>query len=312
MTCAKALSDTDFEHILCAPFGLAALSALSIVDLAHLDATSRSFQESLHPSVWASAARSFFLSSRVSLPFESLAAMPVPKLKIVLSNMRSLCASLGSPPLHLHDSVELNAISRICSHTSMHEDIAKVVVGRLHFDMEDLCAVAGSSDEESVDGGELFCFSSELGFSLPDRGGTLYTTLGCRRDGNILEVCRVSKPSVHEIVPEASLSFDLHLVSSQWYGTQSAVHLSMPSTGGCTKFLFPGLDVTQEQTRQILASPEGVLCLLVVRSCTPGQALQQSAAAAKAWQLKSTSPCLNALALEVPTSRQTSRSSSTL
>jgi len=105
---------------------------------------------------------------------------------------------------------------------------------------------------------------------------------------------------------DVSLSFDLHLVSSAWNGACSEAGISIPSTGGCTKFVSPGFDVTQEQTRRVLASPDGVLCILVVRRCKTGRAqsttFPQSMNEAISWQFKPTSPSLNALALEVPTS----------
>jgi hypothetical protein len=292
------------EHILCAPFCFAAISALSMVDLAKLESSSRRLREVMHSSIWASAACSLSRLSHVSLPYDSLAAMPVPKLKIAIRNMLSLQPSLASKAVELYDSVELNSVSHICSQASMHEDVANVVIGRLYFDEEDLLAI--KEGEEGADGAELFCFSSEIVFSLPDRAGVLSATLGCRRDDNILEVSSVNRSSMQEKMADVSLSFDLHLVSSAWNGACSEAGLSIPSTGGCTKFVSPGFDVTQEQSRRVLASPDGVLCILVVRRCKNGRAqlasFPQSMNGAISWQFKPTSPSLNALALEVPTS----------
>jgi hypothetical protein len=170
-----------------------------------------------------------------------------------------------------------------------------VGVGRIHFDQEDLDAVAEMDEDEE----DVFCFGSDVALSWPgsdnDRNDSnLKISLGCRPNSNVLEVA-----SVEPIKNAASMQIDVHIVHPKSLKQWTAENVKVAVNGYCPPFAVSGLDVTDADTRNCLASPDGLLCILVVRAgVDTGAPLPVSPQAQEVQG--STQSFLNALALTAP------------
>jgi hypothetical protein len=271
-------SGSDFvTGTLCSPFCLSVFFALSPHELASLEATCRSFQNALHgefaSSIWAASAFAAAQRRRLLLPLRQLAEMPVPALKSTLGHLRLARGPLNDNLVQLPGADTLRTLSHACSQAvdSMEPDTeARVIVGRLKFHQDELEFVATETTSEDEGDEDLLCFSNPVGFWMPGatadkRGATLVASLGCRQGVNALEVSSVIKP----LVQSMTLCIDVRLLVPGLPQPLIAESIEVDVDGDCGCFDIPGLDITDEQTRQVLTSDDGVLCIFSVRSLEP-------------------------------------------
>jgi hypothetical protein len=167
-----------------------------------------------------------------------------------------------------------------------------VIVGRLHFDLEDILTVLADDSGES-----LLCFSSKLAFWWPgngsrDRDIKLVASIGCRDGCNMLEICSGNVQS-HTLM----LNVDLHLVIPGMSGQLTSAGIEVNVNGYCASFPLTGLDIKDCDIRQSLVCPEGILCILVARGTCSAAISPTTAQSSPTVHIKAKTSAINALAL---------------
>jgi len=295
----KIFSKNDFEYLLEAHCCFSGLEALVPGELACLEAccvtTRQVLRSDLASGVWIASADAAAYRSRLILPSKMLASIRLHELKPVLGSLRMACGGLHSS-CPLNNTAEVYAVSNACAPAlSRNGTISscplRVIVGRLHFDLEDILSVLANDANE-----ELLCFSNKIAFWWPsngsrDRDTKLDAAIGCREGRNILEVC-----CTNMYLQALTLKIDLHIVIPGSSGALTSGGIEVNVNENFAPFSLPGFDISDDSIRKALVSPEGVLCILTVSGPL------SAAPSANACQMLSRAPqvksnALNALAL---------------
>jgi hypothetical protein len=293
-------SKNEFAYSLETHCCVSGLEALLPCELARLEACGRFTREILSSyltaQVWIASADAAAQRSRLILPSRLLVTLPYSELKSMLGNLRLACGGLHSS-CSLRSNDEVRAVSCACSRAvtrnqALSSQPLRVIVGRLHFDLEDILSVLVDGSNE-----DLLCFSSELAFWWPgngsrDRDTKLVAAIGCREGCNVLEICR---EGMHAHAPTLNIDVQVVIQGKSEF-TSAGIEVSVDTS---VPFSLPGFDLKDDGIREALVSPEGVLCILTVcgpfSAATSGILSQKSASVP---QVKTSA--INALALTPP------------
>lgn len=174
-------------------------------------------------------------------------------------------------PAKLLNGEELSQVAKVCEQVSAanhgQKKRVQVVVGRLHFDGEDL-SYASPSSMEGAPEETLFIFSNEVGFRWPGCIGygepcaDLLFCIGCAQGQSVIELNSSTWPPVLFL----SLCLDVHFVDPRLPRRWCSPTLRIPVCqmgGGCCS--MPPIDIGDAAVRGVMTSQEGMLVVVTIR-----------------------------------------------